>query len=177
MKTPMSIAGKLIPGSPCWSFCGALLMALPCPWFSARQRDSLTLNDFGMSLGGYLQWRAARLTEAVRSLLDREQRVVSCSLSRTLPHLRAHVITDNLHEPTPTRSSWSGPWTARRGRLILRYKEYSAVIEMDPLLGETYRFEDSRMPMLPGEIRFFEYQPASVVFRRALEHGSSGQPS
>lgn len=151
----MSIAGKTDPGFTLLELLVVLLlMALSVSLVfgtNLRQRDSLTLNDFGMSLGGYLQLaRSTALTEgrSALCLLDREQRVVSCSLlSRTLPLPQGvHVITDNLHESDadPILMEYFMDGSAVGGRLILRYKEYSAVIEVDPLLGETtYRFEDS----------------------------------
>lgn len=131
-----------------------LLMALSASLvfgLNLRQRDSLTLRDFGVSLGGYLQLaRSTALTEGRSAfcLLDREKRVISCSLlSKNLPLPQGvRVVADGLPETDADLMlmEYFMDGSASGGRLILRFKESSASIEVDPLLGETtYLFEDS----------------------------------
>lgn len=132
-----------------------LLMALSASLvfgLNLRQRDSLALRDFGVSLGGYLQLaRSTALAEGrpALCLLDREKRVISCSLlSRTLPLPRGmSVSVDGFPDAGASLPlmEYFMDGSALGGRLNLRYGEYAAAIEVDPLLGETtYLFEDLR---------------------------------
>ena len=113
---------------------------------NARQRDSLALRDFGVSLVAYLQLaRSTALTEGrpAQCLLNRETGRISCTLS--LPRgmqLAVDGITDQSRNLLLMEYFMDG--SALGGVLTLRYRDDAVRVEVDPLLGvTTFRFEES----------------------------------
>ncbi len=156
MKTPMSTAGRTdASGFTLVELMVVLfLMALFASLvfgLNARQRDSLALRDFGVSLVAYLQLaRSTALTEGrpAQCLLNRETGRISCTLlPRTLSlprgmQLAVDGITDQSRNLLLMEYFMDG--SALGGVLTLRYRDDAVRVEVDPLLGvTTFRFEES----------------------------------
>lgn len=114
-----------------------------------RQRDSLVLRDFGLSLGAYLQLaRSTALTQGRSSLCLLEDSAVSCSLlSKTLPvpvGLRLVSDLDPNENPPLLLMEYFMDGSALGGVISLTYKGHEALVDVDPLLGETtWKFTDA----------------------------------